>query len=77
MSPTMYECFLSLFGWVLRGSFMASILIVLVLILQFLFKNKLEVRWKYLLWVPVAIRLLMPWAPESSLSLYNVFRWRP
>ncbi|EPY05734.1 peptidase M56 BlaR1 [Paenibacillus alvei TS-15] len=73
MSPTMYECFLSLFGWVLRGSFMASILIVLVLILQFLFKNKLEVRWKYLLWVPVAIRLLMPWAPESSLSLYNVF----
>ena len=73
MSPTLYECLLSCFGWVLHGSFMASILIVLVLILQFLFKNKLEVRWKYLLWVPVAIRLLLPWAPESSLSLYNVF----
>ncbi|WP_019418954.1 M56 family metallopeptidase [Paenibacillus sp. OSY-SE] len=73
MSPTLYECLLSLFGWVLRGSFMASILIVMVLILQFLLKNKLEVRWMYLLWVPVAIRLLLPWAPESSLSLYNVF----
>jgi len=73
MSPTLHECLLSCFGWVLHGSFMAGILIVLVLILQFLFKNKLEVRWKYLLWLPVAIRLLLPWAPESSLSLYNIF----
>ncbi|MCE5172057.1 M48 family metalloprotease [Paenibacillus profundus] len=73
MSPTLHECLLSFFGWVLRGSFMASILILLVLILQLLLKNKLEVRWKFLLWVPVAIRLLLPWAPESSLSLYNVF----
>lgn len=51
---------------------MASILIVLVLILQFLLRNKIEARWKYWLWLPVAIRLLLPWAPESSLSLYNV-----
>jgi bla regulator protein BlaR1 len=51
---------------------MAGILVVLVLILQFLLRNKLEARWKYLLWLPVAIRLLLPWAPESSLSLYNV-----
>ncbi|UHA73340.1 M56 family metallopeptidase [Paenibacillus sp. 481] len=73
MSPTWYECLLSFFGWVVRGSFMASILILLVLILQFIFKKNLEVRWKYLLWIPVAIRLLLPWAPESSFSLYNVF----
>lgn len=52
---------------------MAGILIVLVLILQFIMKNKLESRWKYLLWIPVVIRLLLPSAPESSLSLYNVF----
>ncbi|WP_234405585.1 M56 family metallopeptidase [Paenibacillus sp. IHBB 10380] len=25
-----------------------------------------------MIWLPVAIRLLLPWAPESSLSLYNV-----
>ncbi|MEQ7053265.1 M56 family metallopeptidase [Paenibacillaceae sp. P-4] len=73
MSSTMHECLLSFFGWVIRGSFMASILVLLVLMLQLLLKNKLEVRWKYLLWIPVAIRLLLPWAPESSLSLYNVF----
>jgi len=73
MSSTLHECLLSFFGWVIRGSFMASILVLLVLMLQLLLRNKLEVRWKYLLWIPVAIRLLLPWAPESSLSLYNVF----
>jgi len=72
MSPTLQANVLSVFGWVIRGSFMAGILVLLVLIVQFLFKNKLEARWKYLIWLPVAIRLLLPWAPESSLSLYNV-----
>jgi len=72
MSPSLYETVVSFFGWVIQGSFMAGILVMLILILQFLFQNKLEARWKYLLWIPVAIRLLLPWAPESSLSLYNV-----
>ncbi|SMF84957.1 bla regulator protein blaR1 [Paenibacillus uliginis N3/975] len=72
MSPTLHENLLSFFGWVIRGSFMAFILIVLVLILQFLLRNKIEARWKYWLWLPVGIRLLLPWAPESSFSLYNV-----
>lgn len=72
MSHTLHENLLLFFGWVIRGSFMAGIMIVLVLMLQFLLKNKIEARWKYWLWFPVAIRLLLPWAPESSLSLYNV-----
>ncbi|WP_152393206.1 M56 family metallopeptidase [Paenibacillus guangzhouensis] len=73
MSPMLYEHVVLFFGWLINGSFMAGILVLLILLLQFLFKNKLEARWKYLLWLPVAIRLLLPWAPESSLSLYNVF----
>lgn len=73
MGPTLHASLLSFFGWLIRGSFMAGILVLLILTLQFLLKNKLEARWKYLIWLPVAIRLLLPWAPESSLSLYNVF----
>lgn len=72
MSPAPYASIILFFDWVIRSSLMAGILVVLVLILQFLLRNKLEARWKYLLWLPVAIRLLLPWAPESSLSLYNV-----
>ncbi|MCR8842447.1 M56 family metallopeptidase [Paenibacillus sp. SC116] len=73
MSPSLYASVLSVFEWVIQASFMASILVVFVLILQFLLNNKLEARWHYLLWMPVVIRLLLPWAPESSLSLYNMF----
>ncbi|UNK16036.1 hypothetical protein MNQ98_15955 [Paenibacillus sp. N3/727] len=43
-----------------RASFMAGILIMLVLSLQFLLRKRLEARWKYLLWLPVAISLLLP-----------------
>ncbi|TVX93396.1 M56 family metallopeptidase [Paenibacillus agilis] len=73
MSPSIYVSLLSIFEWVIQTSFMASILVVIVLMLQFVMKNKLEARWHYLLWMPVVIRLLLPWAPESSLSLYNMF----
>ncbi|TVX87067.1 M56 family metallopeptidase [Paenibacillus agilis] len=72
MSPSLHAGLMEIFDWVIRGSIMAGILVVLVLTLQFLLKNKLGARWTYLLWLPVVIRLLLPWAPESSLSLYNV-----
>ncbi|MFW5435344.1 M56 family metallopeptidase [Paenibacillus apiarius] len=72
MSPSLHACLSSVFSWVVRGSLMAGILAVLVLSLQFLLHKRIEARWKYWLWLPVAIRLLLPWAPESSLSLYNV-----
>ncbi|WP_028594000.1 M56 family metallopeptidase [Paenibacillus assamensis] len=72
MSPTLHASLMEIFDWVIRGSIMAGILVVLVLTLQFLLKNKLGARWTYLLWLPVVIRLLLPWAPESSLSLYNM-----
>lgn len=67
-----YMLMQQIFDWVIRGSLMASILVILVLIVQFLMKDKLKPRWKYILWLPVAIRLLLPWAPESTLSLYNL-----
>ncbi|WP_245583554.1 M56 family metallopeptidase [Paenibacillus assamensis] len=73
MGSSLYASLLSIFEWVIQASFMASILVIFVLVLQFIMKNKLEARWHYLLWMPVVIRLLLPWAPESSLSVYNMF----
>ena len=39
MSHTLHENLLLFFGWVIRGSFMAGIMIVLVLMPQFLLKQ--------------------------------------
>lgn len=61
------------FDWVIRASLMASVLVVLIVLLKWVLKNQLQPKWQYLLWLPVVFRLLLPWAPESQFSLYNLF----
>ncbi|TCP62575.1 beta-lactamase regulating signal transducer with metallopeptidase domain [Baia soyae] len=68
---TMYIYLQYFFSWVLDASIMASVLVVLVLLMKGLLRDKLTIRWQYLLWTIVMVRLLLPWAPESSYSIYN------
>ena len=51
----------------------ASILIAVVMLLRLLFGKKLDKRLQYYLWIPVALRLLLPFSIESELSLLNLF----
>jgi len=60
------------FDWVIRASLMASVLVVLIVMIKWMLRNKLQPKWHYLLWLPVVIRLILPWAPESSFSVYNL-----
>ncbi|MGO4346032.1 M56 family metallopeptidase [Paenibacillus sp. MCAF9] len=60
------------FDWVIRASLMASMLVVLIVMIKWMLRNKLQPKWHYLLWFPVVIRLVLPWAPESSYSVYNL-----
>ncbi|MCR8631973.1 M56 family metallopeptidase [Paenibacillus radicis (ex Xue et al. 2023)] len=60
------------FDWVIRASLMASVLVVLIVMIKWMLRNKLLPKWHYLLWLPVVIRLVLPWAPESSFSVYNL-----
>jgi beta-lactamase regulating signal transducer with metallopeptidase domain len=62
------------FAAVLRLSWQASLLIVAVLLVQWLARRGLPTRWRYNLWLIVVIRLLLPFSPESSLSVFNVIR---
>ena len=62
------------FNWILSSSLKASILVVLILLIKFLFRARIGARVQYLLWFVVVIGLLMPWAPKSSLSLYNLIQ---
>lgn len=64
--------YLRLFDWVWQTSAKVSILIVLVLLVKLVFKNKISARLHYLLWSIVIFSLLFPWAPQSSFSLYNL-----
>lgn len=46
-------------------------LVLLVLLVQRLAAGRLDGRWQYALWLAVVVRLVLPWAPSSSLSVNN------
>ncbi len=63
----------SFLGWLGRASGQASVLIGLVLFVQWLFRHQLTPRWRHALWLLVVVRLALPWAPASRASLFNWF----
>ncbi|HHK5565851.1 TPA: M56 family metallopeptidase [Bacillus thuringiensis] len=64
------------FDWMIETSIMASILVGLILCIKVLFRNKLTPRWQYMLWIILIIRLVLPWSPDSSYSIYSVFTYK-
>lgn len=59
--------------WVLTS----SILILLIIFIRGLFRNKISLRLRYALWLVVALRLLLPLSfSESSFSILNFLEWR-
>ncbi len=54
----------------------SSLLILGVLGIRFVFQNKVSPIWIYMLWLPVAVRLLMPGMPiDSPLSIMHTEIW--
>lgn len=70
MNPTVTE----FLGWLLRASWQASILVVVVLTVQWIFRQRLSARWRHALWLLVLLRLFLPSTPSSPISLYNFAR---
>lgn len=66
-----------LFGWLLRNSAHAAILAVVVWGLERTVGRSLPPRWRYAMWLVVVARLLLPAAPESSFSLFNLVDLAP
>jgi len=60
------------FQWLFRTSVQGSVLVCLILAVQALLRRKLGARWHYCLWLLLLVRLIMPGAPESSLSVFNL-----
>ncbi|QWG99694.1 M56 family metallopeptidase [Bacillus mycoides] len=64
-----------IFDWLIETSLMASILVGFILCIKVLFRNKLTPRWQYMLWIVLMIRLLLPWSPDSSYSIYSLLSY--
>lgn len=59
------------FNWILQLSVLASFLIFLILLTKNLFKNKLGVKFHYMIWFIIILRLSIPQLPTSSFSMFN------
>jgi beta-lactamase regulating signal transducer with metallopeptidase domain len=66
---------LPFFGWLLRSSGQAAILTVLILLVKTCLKQRLDGRWRHLLWLLVLVRLALPVSPPSPASLFNYLRF--
>ena len=60
------------FNWVIKSSMMASILAVLILLLNYALRNKLDAKWQYAIWMLLIIRLLIPYDIQSPWSIYSL-----
>jgi beta-lactamase regulating signal transducer with metallopeptidase domain len=59
-------------NWLFTHSLQAGVLVLLVLAVQWTFRRRLTNRWRFALWWIVLARLLLPFSPQSALSLFNV-----
>lgn len=62
-----------LFKIILSLSLSGTILILLLLLLCPLYKNRLSKRWQYYIWLLVIVRLLLPLTPKTSI-VGNLFK---
>lgn len=60
------------FDWLLRTTWQAGMLVGLILLLQWIAGRRLGVRGRYCLWLVVLVRLALPWAPHSPVSMYHL-----
>jgi bla regulator protein BlaR1 len=61
----------SLLLWLIDTTKYITFLICLIFIIKALTWKKLPAWWHYGLWLLLVLRMLMPWVPESRLSMFN------
>lgn len=64
-----------LFANFLDGTLAASLVILVVIALQVLLQKVIRARVRYLLWLLVIIRLLLPVIPDSPVSMFHVLHY--
>ena len=61
-----------LFAWVWKTSLSATVLVALAIVILMCFRNALPAWARYVIWVLVFIRLMLPAVPQASFSVWNL-----
>lgn len=62
-----------IFYWLIDTSIKGSFLIISIILIKSFLKNRLGARWHYYIWFLLLIKLVIPFAPQSSISIFNLF----
>ncbi|MFT5873806.1 MAG: beta-lactamase regulating signal transducer with metallopeptidase domain [Clostridium sp.] len=62
-----------LFKAILISSARGSFLVIIILLIKKVFKNRLSASWHYYIWMLLILRLAMLYSYQSPLSIFNVF----
>lgn len=62
----------NLFNLVFKASLYGSIVGIIILLVKRIFKNKINPKYNYIIWMLLIIKLLVPVGPQSSISLFNI-----
>jgi beta-lactamase regulating signal transducer with metallopeptidase domain len=65
------------FRWLLETTWQGAVTVGIILLAQFLLRNRLSRAWRHGLWFLLVARLLMPTTPRSALSIFNLAKWPP
>lgn len=61
-----------LFLNIIKTSLVASVLILIILLLRFVFQKKIKTNYIYIMWIILLVRLIFPFGFESNVSIENV-----
>ncbi|WP_052113104.1 M56 family metallopeptidase [Clostridium novyi] len=67
--------FLPLFKFILYSTVLGSIISIVILLLRLVLKEKLGSRITYCIWLILIIKLIVPYGPGSSLSIFNIINF--
>jgi bla regulator protein BlaR1 len=60
------------FGWLIRSSFEATLLLAVILLIRLLVRRRLHFRMVYWLWILLLVRLIWPFHLQTAFSVFNL-----
>jgi bla regulator protein BlaR1 len=62
---------IKIFDWVIQASLFGSVLVLIIFSIRKISKNKISPAILYYMWLILIIKLVIPFGPQSSISIYN------
>ncbi|WP_129598104.1 M56 family metallopeptidase [Anaerophilus nitritogenes] len=62
----------NIFNSLLIASFYATVVGVITILIKVVLKNRLSPQWHYIIWIVLILKLLVPFGPKSTVSLFNI-----